>query len=123
MSGNMPEHMNVVINFHKGDQQSAKLLLELLMVVPEGIDCTYYLQYGNQHATLCINETVLKFLNHKQAFYSNTFPDIRIPPKMIHNDPNQERFPGNHTRRTKAQKLKHLAWNLCVYKYIQKLDV
>jgi hypothetical protein len=114
--------MNVVLNFHKGDQSSARLLLELLMVVEEGIDCQYYLQYGDEPATLRISDTIFRFLSQKQAVFSNEFPAVSIPPELIHDDPNLIKYSGNHTRRTKAQKQKHLMWNLCVYKYIQTLD-
>lgn len=116
------DHMNVVINFHKGDQYSAKLLLELLLLVDEGIECSYYLQYGDEIATLKTYETCLKFLNHKKAYFSNKLPQIKVPEEMMLNDPNQLRYEGNHTNRSRMQKLKHLQWNLCVYKYIQELE-
>jgi len=65
----MRDHMNVVLNFHKGDQMSAKLLLELLLVVDEGIDCTYYLQYGDPTSTIKIRDTLTKFISRKNASY------------------------------------------------------
>ena len=83
-----PCYMNVVLNFHKGDQASARLLLELLMAVDEGIDCTYYLQYGDDPATLHIYETVLRFMGKRHAYFSPDLPDIRLPHKMIYEDPN-----------------------------------
>ncbi|MCB0179183.1 MAG: glycosyltransferase family 2 protein, partial [Anaerolineae bacterium] len=114
--------MNVVFNFHKGDQQTARTMLELLLTVDEGVDCTYYLQYGDSLSTLEIKPTVDKFIAQKQAYLSNEFPDIEIPSSLIESDPNLLDYPGNHTNRSKVQKMKHLGWNLCVYKYIQKLD-
>ena len=114
--------MNVIINFHKGDQHSAMLLLELILQVDEGMECCYFLQYGDEIATLNRSETWLKFLRRKKAYFSNELPQIKIPEEMIVHDPNQERFWGNHTNRTKLQKWKHLQWNLCLFKYIHKLD-
>jgi len=125
-----PEHMNVVINFHKGDQYSAKLLLEILMAVDEGISCTYYLQYGNEPATIEISDTILKFINRKHSYFSCDLPDIKIPEDLIKNDPNLMQYPEisklsphkNHWWQSRGRKLKVLQWNLCVYKYINKLE-
>ncbi len=125
-----PEHMNVVLNFHKGDQLSAKLMLELFMAVEEGIDCTYYLQYGGEPTSLTISETILKFVSKKRAYFSNELPDIKVPDSMIKQDPNLLQYPEiaklsptkTHWWQSRARKLKVLQWNLCVYKYINKLE-
>lgn len=114
--------MNVVLNFHKGDQQSAKTLLELLAHAEEGVPCTYYLQYGDDVTTLEIEPAVREFLSDKDAHFSSALPMVDIPQTMMVNDPNLETYNGIHTRRTPAQKGKHLQWNLCVYKYIMQLD-
>ena len=114
--------INVVLNFHKGDQHSAGLLLKLLMVVDEGIDCRYYLQYGDEIATLEIWKIICKFADQKQTYISTEFPEIKIPQEMIDNDPNLVDWEGNHTRRSRVQKQRHLAWNLCVFKHILMLD-
>jgi len=113
---------NVVINFHRKDQHSAKILLELLMAVDEGIGCRYYLQYGNNINTLEIYETVLKFMDQKDAALSTKLPDIQVPKEMYDNDPNLLSYEGNHAVRSKAQKKSILQWNLSVFKYIQLLD-
>lgn len=113
---------NVVLNFHKKDQESAGVLLELLMAVDEGIECNYYLQYGNNINTLSIYETVMKFMEMKSAKFSTELPDIRVPKEMIDNDPNLLTYEGNHAIRNRGQKKSILQWNLCVYKYIQMLD-
>ncbi len=124
------EHMNVVLNFHKGDQLSAKLMLELFMAAEEGIDCTYYLQYGGEPISLTISDTILKFFSKKRAYFSNDLPDIKVPESMIKQDPNLLQYPEisklsptkNHWWQSRARKLKVLQWNLCVYKYINALD-
>jgi len=113
---------HVVLNFHKKDQFSAKLMLELLMAADEGTDCRYYLQYGNNISTLEIHETVLKFMDQKDATLSTQLPDIKVPQEMIDNDPNLLPYEGNHAVRSRAQKKSILQWNLCVFKYIQNLD-
>ena len=118
----MRDHMNVVLNFHKGDQMSAKLLLELLLVVDEGIDCTYYLQYGDSTSTIKISDTLTKFLSRKNAHFSNELPNITIPQEMISNDPNSLKYEGNHRIRSTTFKMSMLGWNLCVFKYIYALD-
>lgn len=116
------KHMNVVMNFHKGDQYSAMLLLNLLSVVDEEIDCTYYLQYGDELSTLTISETIFKFLSRKKAFFSSELPEIRIPKDLIKYDTNQVKCEGTHSMITVERKKSVFAWNLCIYKYIQKLD-
>jgi len=113
---------NVVLNFHKNDQHSAKILLELLMAVDEGTDCEYYLQYGNNVNTLTIYKTVLKFMDQKNATLSTELPDIKVPKEMIDNDPNLLTYEGNHAIRNRGQKKSILQWNLCVFKYINLLD-
>ena len=113
---------HVVLTFHKGDQISAGHLLELLLVVDEGVPCSYHLQYGNNPDTLRIGPTILKFMNQKQTEFSTDLPDIRIPQEMIDNDLNLDSYEGKHAKRTKAQKWSIFQWNLCVYKYIQMLD-
>jgi len=118
----MIDHMNVVLNFHKGDQMSAKLLLELLLVLDEGIDCTYYLQYGDPVSTIEIRDTLTKFLSRKNARFSNELPNITVPQEMISNDPNALKYEGNHTNRSRSQKMSMFGWNLCVFKYIYALD-
>jgi hypothetical protein len=114
--------MNVVLNFHKGDQQSARLLLQLLLYADEGVPCAYYLQYGDHLATLEIEPAVRDFLAAKDAHFSNAVPAVDVPAHMIADDPNLGSYNGIHTKRTPAQKGKHLQWNLCVYKYIMELD-
>ena len=116
------QKLNIVINFHKNDQSSARMLLELLVSLDEGIETAYYLQYGDETATIRIEETLLKFIETKNASFSNKFPDIVIPDEMIKNDVNQQRFNGNHTFKSRVQKARILCWNLAVYKYINKLD-
>jgi tetratricopeptide (TPR) repeat protein len=118
----MNARANVVLNFHKNDQESAKILLELLMAVDEGNDCRYYLQYGNNINTLKISETVLRFLDQKNARISTELPGITILQEMIDNDPNLLTYEGNHAVRNRAQKKSILQWNLCVFKYINLLD-
>jgi tetratricopeptide (TPR) repeat protein len=114
--------VNVVLNFHKGDQKSARMLLELLMSVEEGIECKYFLQYGNNVDTITISDTVLRFMDEKDAAISTELPDIRIPQEMIDNDPNLPKYEGNHAVRNRTQKASILQWNLCLYKYINMLD-
>ena len=114
--------MNVVIPFHKGDQISAAYLLQVLMQSDEGTTCKYWIQYGDHVATLNIGDTLLDFCNLKNAAFSNTLPDIRIPEKLIGDDPNLQEYGQPHTRRSKLQKWKHLQWNLCLFKYINLLD-
>jgi hypothetical protein len=114
--------MNVVLNFHYGDQESARLLLNLLMCMDEGTDCNYYLQYGDNVASLNIGDTIFKFCNEKKVKFSNELPVVNIPEHIIENDPNILDYKKNHTNRSKGQKQKHLQWNLCVYKYLNLLD-
>lgn len=114
--------MNVVLNFHKGDQHSAEKLLYLLMVVNEGTDAEYFLQYGDHIATLEIGDTILDFCSKKNANFSNEKSEITVPSALIDNDPNLDQYPGVHTRRSKLEKYRHLQWNLCVFKYINLLD-
>lgn len=114
--------MNVIIPFHKRDQASAEYLLHVLMQTGEGTGCKYWLQYGDHVATLNMEDTLLEFCNSRQAVFSNTLPDIRIPEKMISEDPNLLDYGQPHTRRSKFRKWKHLQWNLCLYKYINLLD-
>jgi hypothetical protein len=116
------DYMNVVLNFHKGDQFSAQALMELLMVVDEGVDCNYYVQYGDDLATIQVWEVLNEFLRRKKAHLSTESPEIRVPQAMIEDDPNLLDYEGNHTKRSKVQKQKHLAWNLCVFKHILLLD-
>ncbi len=116
------ENINIVLNFHKGDQVSAEKMLELLMSVDEGLECTYYLQYGDSIGSICISDTLLQFMNRKKALFSNELPDIKVPQEMIDNDPNLLRYGGNQAIRTRSQKKSIFEWNLCVYKYIQLLD-
>jgi len=113
---------NVVLNFHRGDQASAEALLRLLLHLDEGIECTYYLQYGNVAGSLASTETLLEFLSKKNAVFSTELPQKNIPTEMLDNDPNLLRYEGNQAYRTKGQKLSILGWNLCVYKHIQLLD-
>jgi hypothetical protein len=113
---------HVVLTFHKGDQVSARNLLELLLAVDEGVPCRYHLQYGSNIDTLRIGPTILKFMNAKQTEFSTNLPDVPIPREMIDNDLNLHSYEGNHATRTKAQKWSIFQWNLCVYKYIQMLD-
>ena len=117
-----PDYMDIVINFHQGDQFSAKLLLELLIAVDEGIKCNYYLQYGDDIETLKISRTLLKFMNYKNAYFSNQLPEIKIPQNMVESAPNQKQYNGNHTDRTITKKFRQLQWNLCIFKYIHKLN-
>lgn len=114
--------MNIVINFHKGDQVSAKLLLELLMVLDEGVECVYHLQYGDNTSTLLISETLLKFLSRKKAHFSVDLPDIKLPHKMIHEDPNLVNYGLNNWCLPRSRKFKIFSWNLTVFKYLHSLD-
>ncbi|MRR53110.1 MAG: glycosyltransferase [Deltaproteobacteria bacterium] len=120
--GDQSETQNVVINFHRGDQSSAESLLNLLMVVDEGIDCTYHLQYGDPPDTLLIKETIERFREKKEVVLHFDLPDITVPMAFVENDPNLAEYPGNQARRTREQKRSILQWNLCVYKFIQLLD-
>lgn len=113
---------NVVLNFHKGDQQSAATLLKLLLKAKEGCDCNYYLQYGDSPDTLEIKDIINNFSAQKNVVFSCDLPNITIPDKFNLNDPNLLKYPGNHSKRTSQQKKSILQWNLCVYKYIQQLD-
>lgn len=113
---------NVVLNFHRGDQASAEALLRLLLAVDEGIECTYYLQYGHVAGSLASTATLLEFLSAKDAVFSTELPAIKIPSEMTDHDPNLERYEGNQAYRTKGQKQSILGWNLCVYKHLQLLD-
>ncbi len=117
-----PDVFNVVLNFHQHDQDSARILMELLMAVEEGMNCKYHLQYGNAVNSLRIHETILHFIDSKDASFSTQFPDIEIPVDMVENDPNLLRYDGNHTLRTRAEKRRIFMWNLCVYKYIRLID-
>jgi tetratricopeptide (TPR) repeat protein len=113
---------NVVLNFHKKDQHSAKSMLKLLMAVEEGRSCKYYLQYGDDESTIVIGDIISKFLQCKNAEFSNKLPHVKIPDDFIYNDPNTFSYVGNHAVRSREQKKAILQWNLCVFKYIQKLD-
>lgn len=113
---------NVVLNFHRGDQQSAATLLKLLLKAKEGCDSTYYLQYGDSIDTLEIKDIINDFSAQKDVVFSCDFPNVTIPDIFYLNDPNLLEYPGNHSKRTSQQKKSILQWNLCVYKYIQKLD-
>lgn len=113
---------SVVINFHKGDQHSAASLLDLLMSIDEGCDCTYYLQYGDLIDSLEIQDTIGSFTKRKKAFLNHELPKINIPEQFYENDINQLHYEGNHSIRTPQQKIAIFQWNLCVYKYINILD-
>lgn len=84
------DHLNVVLNFHKTDQFSARILLELLMSLEEGIETHYYLQYGDPESTIEIQETLSQFLNKKQSILSTTLLEIVTPQDLTANDPNQQ---------------------------------
>lgn len=114
--------VNVVLNFHRKDQQSAAALLSLLMTVPEGVTCKYYLQYGDDESSLEIKDVLTKFMQSKSAEFSNKLPDIRVPDEFIDHDPNLLSYDGNHALRSTEQKRAICQWNLCVFKYIQLLD-
>lgn len=116
------EGADVVINFHSGDQNSARHLMELLLVVDEGIPCKYHLQYGSSIDTISVGNTILKFMDSKNAVISSQFPEIEIPGIMIEDDPNLEAYGGNQAKRNKKQKWSIFQWNLCVYKYMLSLD-
>jgi hypothetical protein len=116
------DSLNVVLNFHKADQFSARLILELLMSLEEGIETHYYLQYGDDESTIAIQDTLSRFLKEKKSVLSTKLPEITIPQELIENDPNQQSFEGNHTYKNQVQKHKILQWNLAVFKYIHQLD-
>jgi len=116
------DYLNVVLNFHQADQFSARILLELLMALEEGIETHYYLQYGDRESTLKIQETLSRFCSQKTATLSTTLPNISIPPEWIENDPNQHSYAGNHTCKNSIQKQKIFQWNLSIFKYIHQLD-
>jgi len=122
MTGYTADMANVVINFHRGDQGSAGKLLDLLLAVDEGIDCTYHLQYGAPPDTLAIRETIERFRKEKEVVLHFDLPDIIVPTELVENDPNLKEYPGNQARRTKNQKHSILQWNLCVFKFIQLID-
>jgi FkbM family methyltransferase len=65
---------NVVLNFHQANQFSARILLELLMSLDEGIETHYYLHYEDPEETLEIQETLQVFLQKKSAELT-VFPD------------------------------------------------
>jgi len=113
---------NVVINFHMRDQGSAEKLLNLLLAVNEGIDCTYHLQYSDPRETLSIMKTIERFSTEKEVVLHFDLPNISIPSKLIKNDPNLLKYRGIQAKRTKEQKHSILQWNLCVYKFIHLLD-
>jgi tetratricopeptide (TPR) repeat protein len=113
---------NVVLNFHKGDQHAAAILMELLSTLDEGRPVRYYIQYGNDPATLGCHSALLRFMNQKDAVFSYELPNIEVPQEFLDQDPNQGPFEGNCATRTPGQKKSIFRWNLCVYKYIQLLD-
>jgi len=80
--------MHVVLNFHRKDQHSARLLLELLLSVDEGTAAVYHLQYGNVPESLEIADTVVRFMEHRTAVFSTDWPDDPVPQSMRENDPN-----------------------------------
>ena len=104
--------MNVVINFNRDNQQAAQLLFETIMTVREGIEVCYYIQYCDEITTLLINDTVLKFLQNKNAQFSACLPDIKITHDMIMKDPNAHRYAGNHSIQPRVSKLRFFGWNL-----------
>ena len=118
----MNTHMNVVLPFHKGDQRSAQLLLEILSSVDDGIDATYYLQYGGALETLELNETIERLKTSRKVVLTNELPDIQVPQALSNDDPNQYPFAGNHTLRSPESKHKILQWNLVIFKYITQLE-
>jgi FkbM family methyltransferase len=59
--------LNVVLNFHRANQFSARMLLELLMSFNEGIETRYYLRYDDLEETLNIQETLEAFLQQKRS--------------------------------------------------------
>lgn len=114
--------INVVLNFHKNDQHSASSLLALLLAVDEGVEATYHLQYGDRPDTLEILDVLNRFLSEKDAVISFDLPDFKVPDELVNSDPNTMSYAGNHAVRTKEQKKAILQWNLCIYKYLHKLD-
>jgi FkbM family methyltransferase len=115
-------HPNVVLIFHKGDQRSVQLLLETLVSIDDGLEATYYLQYGDALDTLEIGETLERLKSTRKVVLTNELPNIRIPEAMIVDDPNQQAFGGNHTRQPPEVKWKILQWNLALFKYLIEVD-
>lgn len=115
--------MHVVLNFHRKDQHSARLLLELLLSVDEGTAAQYHLQYGNVPESLEIAETVLRFMEQRRAVFSSTLPEDPVAAELRAQDPNLDHLNSGATvGRDYAQKQSIMGWNLCLYKYIQCLD-
>lgn len=115
--------MHVVLNFHRKDQHSARLLLELLMSVDEGTDAIYHLQYGNVPESLEISETVTRFMERRTAVFSSELPPDPVAECLRREDPNLDHLnAGAPVGRNYAQKQAILCWNLCLHKYIQTLD-
>lgn len=115
--------MHVVLNFHRKDQHSAQSLLELLMEVDEGTSATYHLQYGNISDSLEISNTIVRFLEKKDARFSTDWPQDPVPDHMREDDPNLEYLKQcEHPGRDYAQKQSVMFWNLCIYKYMLALD-
>ncbi|WP_243544290.1 hypothetical protein [Pseudodesulfovibrio tunisiensis] len=115
--------MHVVLNFHRKDQHSARLLLELLMSVDEGTEALYHLQYGNVPESLEIADTVTRFMERRNAVFCTDWPEDPVPEAMRRDDPNLEFLSREGgVGRNYAQKQSILWWNLCLHKYIQCLD-
>lgn len=115
--------MHVVLNFHRKDQHSARLLLELLLSVDEGTAAVYHLQYGNVPESLEIADTVVRFMEHRTAVFSTDWPDDPVPQSMRENDPNLDFLAEKGgVGRNYSQKQAILWWNLCLFKYIHCLD-
>lgn len=115
--------MNVVLNFHRKDQSSARTLLELLKCMEEGTEVKYYLQYGDIPESLEISDAIVRFMEHRNAVFSSAWPENPVPESMRKEDPNLEyNKESGRAGRDYAQKQAILCWNLCLYKYIQQLD-
>jgi hypothetical protein len=115
--------MHVVLNFHRKDQHSARLLLELLMSVDEGTDAVYHLQYGNTTESLEISDTIVRFMERRTAVLSSELPEDPVAERLRREDPNLDHLnAGAPVGRNYAQKQSILCWNLCLHKYIQCLD-
>jgi len=114
--------MDVVINFGRDNQTEARLLMEMLLSVSEGVEARYRVQYCANVATLNIYETVLRFVQEKDAQFSSQLPAIQVPHQMIMDDPNATKQSDNHCIHPRLSKLCFFGWNHSAYKYIQQLD-
>ncbi|SHI15333.1 Protein of unknown function DUF115 [Desulfofustis glycolicus DSM 9705] len=77
------EPIVVVVDITLGDQEKAMLLLESLLIIPEGCSCKYLIQLGQRRLLPELQEQLVRFLGEKNAIIAFALPKIEFPQEFI----------------------------------------